>query len=140
MTKAKVKLQLAGCVIQNDKGEILLLHRNTPNRTQWELPGGKIDPGEDPRKTAQREVGEELGVRVKIIRKAGEHEFLEDGNMMDYIWYNAAIISGEPSPIEDKHDKVEYFSWDELSLMLNELSSNTRNLVDAYFAKHLTLP
>jgi len=42
------KLQLAGCVIENNEGKILLLHRNTPERQQWETPGGKIEPNEEP--------------------------------------------------------------------------------------------
>lgn len=39
---------LAGCVIQDQTGKILLMHRVTPERVQWETPGGMIDPGEKP--------------------------------------------------------------------------------------------
>ena len=55
-------MQLAGCVIQNERKEILLLHRATAKRTEWELPGGKVVPHEAPRQTAVREVKEELGM------------------------------------------------------------------------------
>lgn len=136
------KLQLAGCIIQNPEGQILLIHRNTPKRVQWEVPGGKIGDhikGETPEETVLREVKEELGVEIKILSKAGEHEFSEDGNTMDYAWYNAVITSGEPQPVEKGHDKVGYFSWDELNSMREELSSNLRNLVDTYFTHQLNL-
>jgi 8-oxo-dGTP diphosphatase len=134
------RLQLAGCIIQNINGEILLLHRNTPARTQWELPGGKIDPGENPKSAAIREVKEELGIDVEIVSEAGRHEFNEDGYINDYIWFNANILSREPHPQEAMHDKVEYFSWESLRDMKNTLSSNAKNLVDAYSNNQLKLP
>jgi 8-oxo-dGTP diphosphatase len=136
------RIQLAGCIIQNSEGKILLIHRSSPKRTQWEVPGGKVGDnikGETPEETVLREVEEELGIKIKILDKAGEHEFSEDGHTMDYAWYNVTIISGEPQPIEANHDKVGYFSWEELKMMDTELSSNLRNLVAAYFRGELKL-
>jgi len=40
-------LELAGAVILDKNKKILLMHRNTPNLMQWELPGGKIEPKEN---------------------------------------------------------------------------------------------
>ncbi len=128
-----MKIQLAGCVIENKQGKILLLHRNTSERQQWETPGGKIEPGENPTSTAKREVAEELGVEVNIVGEIGRKDFLEDGHEMGYVWYRAEIISGMPRTIEKKHDKIEYFTWDELSDM-QDLSSNTKNLVIHHFS------
>jgi len=64
----KSKLQLAGCVILDEKGRVLLLHRETSKRVQWETPGGKVEPGESEKQAAVREVKEELGVDVKILK------------------------------------------------------------------------
>ena len=47
-----MKIALAGCVIKDDQDRILLIHRNTPKRTQWEIPGGKIEEGEVAEATA----------------------------------------------------------------------------------------
>lgn len=127
------KLQLAGCVIENEEGKILLLHRNTPERQQWETPGGKIEPDEDPLLTAKREVTEELGIEVDIAEEIGRKDFIEDNHQMGYIWYKAEIISGNPTPAEDKHDKLDYFSWDELRGR-KDLSPNARNLVEFHFS------
>lgn len=129
-----MKLQLAGCVIQNSEGKLLLLHRNSPNRTQWETPGGKIEEGEDEKVAAIREVKEELGVQVEIESEIGREDFLEDGNEMGYVWFQAKIVGGEPQPQEEKHDKAEYFSWEELKDM-EGLSPNTKNLVHHHFSK-----
>jgi 8-oxo-dGTP diphosphatase len=127
------KLKLAGCVIENNKGEILLLHRDTPKRKQWELPGGKIEPGESANLAAKREIKEELGIEVEIQSEIGKGNFYEDEHDMEYIWYKAIILSGNPCPLEDKHDKISYFSWKELKNM-EDLSLNTRNLVNFHFS------
>jgi 8-oxo-dGTP pyrophosphatase MutT (NUDIX family) len=53
-------------VVQDDAGERLLLmrrHRFIVDRWVWELPGGYVDDGEDPRAAAAREVEEETGWR-----------------------------------------------------------------------------
>lgn len=44
-------------------------------RHQWELPGGRIDPGETPRQAAVRELHEESGLRVPTLTLAGYARF-----------------------------------------------------------------
>lgn len=106
------QLKLAGCVIRNEDGGILLLHRNTPRRVQWEIPGGKkIDQDEDPSATAAREVLEETGAEVAIVRHLGEKAFEEDVYTMVYSWYLAEVVSGSPMVREpDTHDDCRFFS------------------------------
>ncbi|OGI30205.1 MAG: hypothetical protein A3G09_03215 [Candidatus Moranbacteria bacterium RIFCSPLOWO2_12_FULL_48_12] len=132
------KITLAGCVILDGEGKVLLMHRNTSGRVQWELPGGKIEKGEDLAQTAQREVQEELGIMVAIVKKLGEKSFEEDAFTMDYVWFLATIETGVPTLQEEKFDALQYFSWDELRGESN-LSPNTINLVAAYFDKSLEL-
>lgn len=128
----KNRITLAGCIIQDKEGKILLLHRNTPVRIQWETPGGKIENGEDSKTAAKREIKEELGIVVDILYEIGKKEFLEDNFTMNYIWYKAEIVKGEPKLKEKKFDKLGYFSWQELRSR-KDLSQNTQNLVKAYF-------
>jgi 8-oxo-dGTP pyrophosphatase MutT (NUDIX family) len=133
------RLQLAGCIIQNPEGKILLIHRNTPKRAQWEVLGGKNERGEPLQVTAVREAGEELGIGVAIKGKLGEHEFEEDGFVNNYTWYEATIISGEPKIMELPFDQFSYYSWEELRNMRGDLSANAKNLVDVYFVGQLKL-
>lgn len=133
------KVRLAGCVILNDEGELLLMHRNTPERVQWETPGGVIDPGEEPHQTAARELDEELGVKVEILKELGRKDFTEDENEMHYVWYLAQITSGNVSLMEpEMYDDFRYFTWDEARSINDQLSPNAKNLVKAYFAKEIT--
>lgn len=66
-------------LVRNPAGELLLLRRpDTASHFpgQWELPGGKGDPGEPPGRAVRREVREETGLDVEPLRLAGATEFL----------------------------------------------------------------
>src|SRR6478735_6178596 len=56
----------AYAVITDDDGRILLAHWNEGGRSGWTLPGGGLDPGEDPEGAARREVHEETGYEVVL--------------------------------------------------------------------------
>ncbi|MEV0716756.1 NUDIX hydrolase [Asanoa sp. NPDC050611] len=56
-------------VVLDDADRVLLVwrHRFILNRWVWELPGGYLDPDEDPRVCASREVEEETGWRPRNL-------------------------------------------------------------------------
>ncbi|WP_114856175.1 NUDIX hydrolase [Brachybacterium sp. YJGR34] len=57
----------SGAVILRDEDDRFVVEK--PNyRDHWLLPGGGVDPGEDPRRCAQREVSEELGLDLEVGR------------------------------------------------------------------------
>jgi 8-oxo-dGTP diphosphatase len=49
-------------------GQVLLTRRKpgTHLAGAWEFPGGKVEPGEDPRAALRRELDEELGIDVSV--------------------------------------------------------------------------
>jgi 8-oxo-dGTP pyrophosphatase MutT (NUDIX family) len=49
-------------------------HRFIMDAWTWELPGGYVDPGEDPAACASREVEEETGWRPKSVRLLGKFQ------------------------------------------------------------------
>ncbi len=124
-----MNINLAGGILKDNEGRVLLLHRNTLKLRQWELPGGKIEENEKPSEAAIRELGEELGVCVSIINYFGNQEFVENGNIMNYYWYECVIIHGIPRIMENKFDMLKFWRVSELENMYEELSPNMKNLL-----------
>ncbi|HSM24529.1 MAG TPA: NUDIX domain-containing protein [Anaerolineaceae bacterium] len=55
-------------VVPNESGEILLLKHTYRDKYQWGLPGGSLKRGEDPGDALSREILEETGMTVKVIK------------------------------------------------------------------------
>ena len=135
-----MNIAVAGCVIANSEGKILLVHRNTAKRVQWELPGGKVDEHETPEIAAVRELQEELGVEVSIIKELGHKEFNQGESIYHYTWFLASISKGELHLAEpEMFDDFAYFSWQEMAELGDETSSNVRNLLKAHQDNELSL-
>jgi 8-oxo-dGTP diphosphatase len=58
------------CILILDDKALLIQRRDIP---VWVLPGGGIDPGELPEQAACREMEEETGLKVEIVRKIAEY-------------------------------------------------------------------
>ena len=65
----------AGAIIRNEKGEILLLDRKTLP-FGWAGPAGHIEENENPEEAMEREVFEEVGLKVERS-KLLFHEYVE---------------------------------------------------------------
>lgn len=63
----------ASAVIRDNQKRILLVQRaNPPDMGCWTLPGGRVDPGETLEQAAIREVFEETGLVIRIVRELGQ--------------------------------------------------------------------
>ena len=58
------------CILILDDKALLIQRRDIP---VWVLPGGGIDQGESPESAACREMEEETGLKVEIVRKIAEY-------------------------------------------------------------------
>jgi 8-oxo-dGTP diphosphatase len=57
---------VAGIIVRNDEILICQRTRHQSMPLKWEFPGGKIEPGEQPRDAMRRELEEELGINAEI--------------------------------------------------------------------------
>ena len=74
------------------RGKILLLYKNYKNKYEgWVLPKGTVEPGEEHRQTAVREVREETGVDARIVKYVGKIQYTftvpDDVVEKDVYWY-----------------------------------------------------
>lgn len=65
----------AAAVVAKRDGRVLLNHRHriTTDAWSWELPAGRLDPGESPEEAAVRECVEETGWRPSGLRFLGSY-------------------------------------------------------------------
>lgn len=63
-------IPVLAAIISNAQNEILIAQRKPGlgNAGKWEFPGGKIKIGESPEAGLKREIMEELGAEIEIIR------------------------------------------------------------------------
>ncbi|HZQ31051.1 MAG TPA: NUDIX domain-containing protein [Mycobacterium sp.] len=68
---ASAEVVVAGALIVN--GTVLVAQRDRPPELagRWELPGGKVGPGEDDAGALIRELAEELGIDVRVGPRLG---------------------------------------------------------------------
>ncbi len=98
-------------------GRLLAARRSRPASLAggWELPGGKVEPGEDPSHALVRELREELAVDTTVVgRVVGPLDGdwpLDDGSVLRVL--RARLDRGDPVP-EVAHDEVRWLAPDEL--------------------------
>ncbi|MCQ9366916.1 NUDIX domain-containing protein [Brevibacterium sp. 50QC2O2] len=66
--------QAARVIVVNPAAQVFMIHVRDiydPTRTWWETPGGGAELGEDPRRTAVRELAEETGIECEPMELTG---------------------------------------------------------------------
>ncbi len=61
-----------GIMLANDEGRVFVGQRIDNPGPAWQMPQGGIDPGEDPREAALRELWEETGVVAEMVEIEAE--------------------------------------------------------------------
>jgi 8-oxo-dGTP diphosphatase len=91
---------LVAAAVVIDAGRVLLSQRKAGTHLAgaWELPGGKVEPGEDPRDALVRELREELGVAAEVgdIVEVTFHRYPSKSVLL--LFYEARLAAGSPAP------------------------------------------
>lgn len=104
-----------GVVIQ--AGLVAVVHR--PHRQDWTLPKGKLEPGEDDRTAALREVREETGWDVELGDDLGTVAYvLRDGRPKTVRWFAMRAVAEAAAPTDDV-DEVRWLSRSEADALLS---------------------
>jgi 8-oxo-dGTP diphosphatase len=65
-SQTSVKQVVAAILLRDDRVLICQRREDQPFALEWEFPGGKIEPGEEPIAALERELHEELGIRAVV--------------------------------------------------------------------------
>ena len=109
----KKKLIAGGGLVQNDKGELLLIYR----RGKWDLPKGKLDAGETIEDCAVREVMEETGLVAIVLGQLIEisyHEYFDPYLQEDVIkethWFTM-LANGQQLLTPQTEEDITAIKW-----------------------------
>lgn len=110
-------------VIQNADGEVLLLEHVFRPGSGWGIPGGFVEPGEQPENAIRRELAEEVGIRLDSVtlihaRTVGRVRQID-------ILYRASTTDA-PTPREFEIRSAAWFSPDCLP---DTISSTQKSLI-----------
>jgi ADP-ribose pyrophosphatase len=101
----------------DEKDRILLVKqfRLPAEKELWELPAGRLDPGESPLQAAKRELREETGCRAKNWVKLTSF-WPSPGYVAEKmtIFLATGLTTGEQEPMDDERIEVKWFSKSEL--------------------------
>ena len=125
MRKAAIDVA-AGCIRSGDR---FLLCQRPPHMNgggQWEFPGGKLEPGETAAQALERELMEELRIRVRTSGQIAETEYAYPGFTIHLMLLAAEIERGAPELIE--HTALRWVTAEEAQGM--ELCPADRILLD----------
>jgi 8-oxo-dGTP diphosphatase len=97
---------VAGAVVRD--GRVLAAQRPRGDRLAglWELPGGKVEPGEDDASALVRELEEELGVQVEVVRRIDETVYPYPTRRVHLVALGCVLRRGEPRPLS--HDALRW--------------------------------
>jgi 8-oxo-dGTP diphosphatase len=99
---------VVGAVLRDAGGRVLAARRERP--AGWELPGGKVEPGETEPAALVRELREELGVTVEVGDRIGP-DVPMGPDLLLRAW-TAVLTAGEPAALE--HAELRWLAEDEL--------------------------
>lgn len=95
-------IRVVGALILRED-EVLVAQRpaGKAQAQKWEFPGGKVEAGESPEKSLERELIEELGIRIAVGAhfQSVTHRY-PDGPLVQLDCYLARLVEGEPRPLQ----------------------------------------
>jgi 8-oxo-dGTP pyrophosphatase MutT (NUDIX family) len=124
MTKSKtIKLEVGTkALLQNAEGKFLLLKRTHPylgeEKPGWDIPGGRIVPGETQLQALQREILEETGLTIsQVVGVLSVQDILRSpGRHVVRVTYLAVCTDTGTITLDKKeHSEYQWLSLEELA-------------------------
>lgn len=110
-------------LVVDEKKRVLLVeqYRLPAGKKLWELPAGKIDPGENALQAAKRELSEETGYKAKSWKKLASY-WASPGFLAEKmnIYLATDLQTGVATPMGDERIEARWFSSKEMDTLIRE--------------------
>ncbi len=107
----------------DERSRILLVRqfRLPAEKYLWELPAGRLDPGENPLQAARRELREETGYKAKTWKRLAVF-WPSPGYVGEKmtIFLATDLTQGEAEPMDDERIECRWFTRKELDEMIRD--------------------
>jgi 8-oxo-dGTP pyrophosphatase MutT (NUDIX family) len=114
------------------RGGRALLLRN--ERDEWELPGGKLELGEDPADCVGREISEETGWTVQVGPILDSWQYhIRDGVDVLIVTYGCFVDEDSPVQVSHEHKEAGMFTRDEIARLV--MPDRYRRSIHDWFAR-----
>jgi len=128
---SEAKIAAKAFIVRDNK--LLIIKRSDDEAympSVWEIPGGKIDPGEDPHLGLKREAKEETGLNIEIIKPLNVQFFQrEDLGAITMIIFECNADKGDV--ILNKKEHSDY-KWVDLNEAKDKLRAFFHGEVDMF--------
>jgi 8-oxo-dGTP pyrophosphatase MutT (NUDIX family) len=140
--EGKIRVGCSAVIFDAKRKKVLLTKRE--DNAQWCLPSGGMEPGESASEACIREVLEETGLKIEVVRLIGIYttpsELIEyqDGTRVQLValHFEGKVLEGELS-LSDETTDYNYFSFEQinnLDLMIN----HKQRIIDTFSEKRTT--
>ena len=136
-----------GMIIKDNK--LLLIYKSKEEAKEWssvaiandsnyevrrDLPGGRLEFGEDPKIALAREIKEEVGLKVEVLKPVDVWHLIKDQFQLVGINYLCIWQEGEVT-LSDEHEAYEWLTeaelrakkWDDIQNYLAAFDVNKRS-------------
>src|SRR5215467_10114299 len=107
----------------DDRDRVLLVKqfRLPAEKDLWEIPAGRLDPGEKPLQTAKRELLEETGYSAKKWKKLAAY-WPSPGYLSEkmHLFLATDLTEGKATPMDDERIEIQWFKKKELAKLIRE--------------------
>jgi ADP-ribose pyrophosphatase len=122
--RAVVQHQGSAVVMPVDERKRILLvrqYRLPALQSLWELPAGRVDPGETPLQAARRELAEETGYKARKFEKLAMF-YPSPGFLAEKmtIYLATGLKAGKSTPMEDERITMRWFTAKDLDKLVGD--------------------